>query len=80
MQIVEQTATVLRLKAKNNWGLMGVLFGTPFFLAGLAVIIFFGNLVDLKCDRSASNQVACELTSSNLLSKHITSIPSGQLI
>lgn len=80
MQIVEQTATVLKLKAKNNWGLMGVLFGTPFFLGGLAIVISFGNLVDLKCDRSASSQIACELTSSNLLSKRITQIPSGQLV
>jgi hypothetical protein len=80
MQIVEQTATLLKLKAKTNWGLMGVLFGTPFFLAGIGIIILFGNLVDLKCDRSTSNQVACELTSSNLLSKHITQIPSGQLV
>jgi hypothetical protein len=54
--------------------------GSMSFLVGLAIIIFFGSRADLKCDRSESKLVACEFTSSNLLSTSITPIPLGQLI
>ncbi|WP_019501570.1 hypothetical protein [Pseudanabaena sp. PCC 6802] len=44
MKIVEQTtATVLKLKAKLNTGLiLALLFGIPPIFGGLAGIIFFG--------------------------------------
>ncbi len=80
MRIVEQTSTILKLQGKGRFtGLFGVLFGAPFFLAGLAVILFIGNLSALKCDRVAATQIACKLTSANILRQKIVPIEAGQL-
>jgi len=79
LQIVEQTPTMLKLQAKgNSIRLFMLLLGIPFFLAGLSIIIFFGKLTTLKCNRLEATQVACELTTSSLLGGHITPIPTGQ--
>lgn len=82
MQFTEQTSTVLKLQAEDNdypsrWVVM--LMGIFFFLSGLGFMITLGRLVELKCKRVEPTQVACELISSNLLGKHTTPIPTGQL-
>lgn len=48
-------------------------------LAGVLIIILWGNLVILQCDRPQSTPVACQLTSANLLRQDITLIPPGHL-
>ncbi len=81
MRIVEQTSTVLKLEDKNNFlsRFFISLFGIPFVLGGLAVLIFFDKLTTLKCHRLEPTQVACEVIASGLFGKKITSIPAGQL-
>jgi hypothetical protein len=80
MRIVKQTSTMLKLHGKGRFAeLVGVLFGTAFLLAGLEIIISWGNLTDLQCDRSATKQITCKITSSNLRRKYITPIAPGQL-
>ncbi|MEQ9233442.1 hypothetical protein [Coleofasciculus sp. E2-BRE-01] len=48
-------------------------------LVGILIIIIWGNLVILQCDRPLSTPVACQLTSANLLRQAITLIPPGHL-
>lgn len=56
-----------------------VLFGGVFVLAGSAVVLFFGEVATLTCDRIEMTQVACELTSKRLFKERVTSIPMGHL-
>jgi hypothetical protein len=80
MKIIEQTPT--RLKFQNGsffWVLGGTLFGLPFFLAGLAVILFFGKVATLQCTRLEPKQVRCEYIVSGLLTKKSIQIPVGEL-
>jgi hypothetical protein len=81
MNIVKQTSTILKLQGKRRFAeLLGVLFGTAFLLVGLEIIISWGNLTDLQCDRSAAKQIiTCKITSSNLRRQYITPIAAGQL-
>ena len=81
MQIVKQTSTILKLQVKNKLfsRLCFTLFGTLFFISGLAIIMFFGELARLNCERLEPTQVSCQLISSRLLRKQVISIPTGQL-
>lgn len=79
MHLVEQTPTRLKLQIKHKFlNFLLTLFGSLFFVAGLAAILS-GELTILKCNRLEPSQVRCELISSKLLEKHITRIPTGQL-
>lgn len=80
MKIVEQTPHRLRLQAKNLTTIVRTaLFGTPFLLAGLAAILFFGRLSTLKCQRVEPTQGSCQLVNSGLLGSNETKIPLNQL-
>lgn len=80
MQIVEHTSKILKLKAKRGaWSFSGriavaLFFGPTFFFAGLALMIVFGKVATLNCDRLESTQITCELTRSGLLSRNVKSI------
>ncbi len=80
MKIVEQTPNRLRLRANNLNGIVRTaLFGTPFLLTGLAVMLFFGRLTSLKCQRVEPTQGSCQLVNSGLLGSDETTIPLNQL-
>lgn len=84
MKIIKQTPTVLTLENRSNtrgcFSVMMVMkFGMPFLLAGLAAILFFGEVAILTCTRLEPLQVVCKLTNSSLLRKRITQIPLGEL-
>jgi hypothetical protein len=80
MQITEQTPTTLALQTNaGGFGCLPLLFGVPFLVSGLAVMLLLGKLTTLDCKRVEPTQVACNLTSAGLLGKQTTSIPAGQL-
>ncbi len=78
LEIIERTPTTLKLEAKRKLVLLDILLGGIFFVVGLAIMSSWAKLTTLKCDRLTPTQVACELTSSSLLEKHITPIPVGE--
>lgn len=48
-------------------------------LGGVLIIVLWGNLDILHCDRSLSTPMTCQLTWTNLLRQEITLIPPGHL-
>lgn len=81
MHITEQTPTSLKLQHRkdSSSGYVLLLFGGPFLVIGLVVVIFLGKLTILKCDRLEPTQVVCELISTGLLGRKVIPIPLGQL-
>lgn len=80
MEIVEQTSHRLRLEAENSAPIMLLgLFGTPFLLIGLGIILISSPLSTLKCQRVEPTQGSCQLVNSSLLGSNETKIPLNQL-
>ncbi len=67
MKITEDTTQ--RLKIKQGTFAMGclTLFSLPFLISGIAVIVGFGKVNTVRCDRVEPTQINCQLTSSGLL-------------
>ena len=57
---------------------MHLIFGAALCSAGLMVILAFGELATLNCDRIKPTKIACELTKSSLLGKDVTAIKEIQ--
>lgn len=79
MLILEQTPTRLILGANyRSLIIMQSLVGAFFLLIGLTIVAAFGQLATLECQRSASPQVSCQLTSTGILGKKITHLTALQ--
>ena len=75
MKVIEETSDRLQLRANQLSAIiLGVLFGTPFFIAGLFVIAKIGKLATLTCDRTASTVLECQLSTTGLLDTQTTAI------
>lgn len=80
MKIVEPTPNRLRLQENNLMTATGpVLFGSVFVVAGLAAMVFFGELATLTCQRLEPTQGSCQFVRSGLLGSDETTIPLNQL-
>ncbi|BAQ65274.1 hypothetical protein [Geminocystis sp. NIES-3709] len=85
MKIVEENSQLLHLENTNKiylGRLFLFLFATPFFSAGIAVIIFLGKLNTLKCNHAIipqaqieTQQISCQLTRQGLMRKETINIP-----
>jgi hypothetical protein len=80
MKIVEQTLNRLRLQP-NNLKIIKerAFFGGVFVVSGLVVIIFFGKVATLRCQRIEPTQGSCQLMRSGLLGSDEIKIPLNQL-
>ncbi|WP_017293964.1 hypothetical protein [Geminocystis herdmanii] len=78
MKIIQQNSNLLSLgySSKIYLGrLFLLLFGSPFFLVGIWVILSIGKVHILKCDRIEINQISCGLIQQGLISQKKTNIP-----
>ncbi len=80
MKNVEQTPNPLSLQPNNlMMAMWTVLFGSVFVVAGLAAMVFFGELATLTCQRLEPTQGSCQFVRSGLLGSDETTIPLNQL-
>jgi|GEM_PF-2115764 hypothetical protein len=77
LQIVKQTSTILKLKAKE-YNRSSLAPGIMSFLIGL-VIMNVGEAKTLRCHRVESTEVTCKLTNSRLIGEHIIPILSKDI-
>jgi hypothetical protein len=74
--------TPLRLSRQPNnlmTPIRTMLFGSAFVVAGLAAIVFGGELATLTCQRLEPTQGSCQFVRSRLLGSDETTIPLNQL-
>jgi len=83
MKIKEQTAQKLILEATTlNSSLKRLfffLFATPFFVAGVFIILYMGKINILECQRRLSEEISCVLSRKGLLGEEIINLKKGQL-
>ncbi|MBL1208665.1 hypothetical protein [Geminocystis sp. GBBB08] len=84
MKIKKQNSQILELENSNKFylgRLLLFLFAIPFFLLGIWIILSFGKLHILQCDRELTvynviqtQQISCQLTRQGLMGKEIIKI------
>jgi hypothetical protein len=80
MKNVEQTPDPLSLQPNNLMTpIAAILFTSVFVVAGLAIILIFGELTTLTCQRVQPTQGSCQFVRSRLLRSGETTIPLNQL-
>jgi hypothetical protein len=78
VKIVEHTDRNLELINQNRQCLWGLLFATPFIVAGVILTAATVKVTTLECQRTAGNQIACQRNVSGILGTETDVIP-GQL-
>lgn len=80
MPIIKRNSTLLKFQKDKGYSLFIImLFGLPCLLSGLTIITLFGKVTTLKCNRFQIKQVSCEIISSRLLGRKVTSLTNGML-
>lgn len=80
MPIIKQKTRILKFQKDKSYSLfIIILFGLPCLLLGLTIITLFGKVTTLKCNRLEIKQVSCEIISSRLLGRKVTSLTNGML-
>ena len=83
MQIKKQTPQKLILEATKSYnGLKRFflfLFATPFFAAGIFIILNMGKIYTLQCQKELSEEISCVLSRNSLISKETINLEKGQL-
>lgn len=76
MKIIQDSRRILQIQHKTLSPFFLTLFGTPFFIIGI-IVILLGEKTTLNCQKIDNNQNSCQLTKVSLYKTKIETVPGS---